>query len=135
MNSLKSKIASISKELDLVSKKNSSLKNDFDTHVCHVPIPSSFIDKHIGCSTLSSSIKNNIYTLNKSVDCLGSTLSQCAKNHTRLESMLRKKHLLICMHINHGIHMLTHTTLCMLMCTLVHIVDERATLQNFVMID
>ena len=44
---------------------------------------------------------------------------------------------LLCMHTNHDIHMLLtfiHTTLCMLMCTLVHIVDARATLQNFVMI-
>ena len=41
------------------------------------------------------------------------------------------------MHTNHGIHMLLTYTLitqCMLMCTLVHIVDVRATFQNFVMI-
>ena len=41
------------------------------------------------------------------------------------------------MHTNHDIHMLlmfTLITLCMLMCTLVHIVDVRATLQDFVMI-
>ena len=41
------------------------------------------------------------------------------------------------MHSNHGIHMLltfTLITLCMLMCTLVHIVDVRATLLNFAMI-
>ena len=37
----------------------------------------------------------------------------------------------ICMHTIHGIHMI----LCMPMCTLVHIVDVRATLQNFVMIE
>ena len=30
--------------------------------------------------------------LKKNVDCLGSTLSHCALNHTRLESMFRKKH-------------------------------------------
>ena len=29
--------------------------------------------------------------LKKSVDCLGSTLSHCAMNYTRLESMFRKK--------------------------------------------
>ena len=28
----------------------------------------------------------------ESVDCLGFTLSQCVMNHTRLESMFRKKH-------------------------------------------
>ena len=41
------------------------------------------------------------------------------------------------MHTIHGIHMLlmlTLITLCMLMCLLVHIVDVRATLQDFVMI-
>ena len=46
--------------------------------------------------------------------------------------------LLICMHTNNGIHMLimlTHMILCILMCTLVHIVDVRATLQNFAMIE
>ena len=42
------------------------------------------------------------------------------------------------MHTNDGIHMLltfTLITLCMLMCTYVHIVDVRATLVNFVMIE
>ena len=41
------------------------------------------------------------------------------------------------MHTNYGIHMLImlrHMIQSMLMCTLVHIVDVRATLQNFVMI-
>ena len=45
--------------------------------------------------------------------------------------------LLLCMHTNHDMQMLLtfiHTILCMLMCTLVHIVDVRATLQDFVMI-
>ena len=44
---------------------------------------------------------------------------------------------LLCMHTNHGIHMLPtyiHTTPFMLMCTHVHIADVRATLQNFVII-
>ena len=43
-------------------------------------------------SSSSLSIKNNICILKKNVDCLGSTLSQCAMNHKRLESMFRKKH-------------------------------------------
>ena len=75
-----------------VSKENSSLKNDFDAHVCHVPIASSSIDKHVGCSAMFSSVNNDICMLKKSVDCLGSTLSQCVVNHTRLESMFHKKH-------------------------------------------
>ena len=46
--------------------------------------------------------------------------------------------LLLCMHTNQGIHMLlmfVHMTLGMPMCILVHIVDVRATLQSFVMIE
>jgi len=42
------------------------------------------------------------------------------------------------MHTIHGIHILLmfiHMTLGMLMCTLVHIVDVRATLQSFAMIE
>ena len=76
-NSLKNKIASISKELDLVSKKNIFLKNDLDTHVCHAS--SSSIP--IACSTSCTIIENDICILKKSVDCLGSTLSQYAMNH------------------------------------------------------
>ena len=58
--------------------------------------------------------------------------------HKRLESIFQKKHTRICMHTHHGIHMLlmfTHMTPCMLVCTLVHIVDVWVTLQNFVMIE
>ena len=89
---MKNKIASILKELDLISKENISLKNDIDSHVCHATIDSSSINKHVSCSTSSSNIKNDKCMLKKNVDCLGSTLSQCAMNHTQLESMFRKKH-------------------------------------------
>ena len=68
------------------------MKNNFDTHVCHVPIASSSINKHVACSTLSSSIKDDICVLKKSKDYLGSTLSQCASNYKRLESTFHKKH-------------------------------------------
>ena len=68
------------------------MKNDFDAHVCHIPIASSSINKYVGYSTSSSKIKNDIYTLKKSVDYLGSTMSQCAMNHKILESMFCKKH-------------------------------------------
>ena len=127
MNLLKNKIASISKELDLVSKENIFLKNNFSSHVFHATIASS---SSVACSTLSSSIKNDICLLKKSVDCLGSTLSQCAMDHKKLEFMFRKKHAPHIMHTIHGIHMLlmfTHMTLCMLMCTLVHIVAKSVT--------
>ena len=87
---MKNKIDLISQELKDCLKKNVSLKNDLDTHVCHASVasPSS---SHITCSTLSLSIENDINILKKSVDCLGSTLSHYAMNHTRLESMFRKK--------------------------------------------
>ena len=87
---LKNKIASILKELDLVSKKNISLKNDIDSHVCHANVASSS-SMPTAYSTSSTIIENDIYALKKSVDCLGSTLSQCAINHTRLESMFHMK--------------------------------------------
>ena len=64
-DSLKNKIISISKELDLVSKKNISLKNDIDTHVCHDSVTSSS-SIPIACSTSSSIIENDINTLKKS---------------------------------------------------------------------
>jgi len=88
--SLKNEIDFITKELDLVLKKNESLQNDLDSHVCHASIASSS-NTPIACSTLSSSIENDIKILKKSVDCLGSTLSHYAMNHTRLESLVRKK--------------------------------------------
>ena len=64
------------------------MKIDIDSHVCHASVASPI--SHIICSTLSSSIKNDINVLKKSVDCLGSTLSQCALNHN-YESLVRKK--------------------------------------------
>ena len=100
---MKNKIASILKELDLISNENKSLKNDLDSHVCHAPsynIP-------IVCSTSSSNIENDINILKKSVDRLGSTLSQCALNDTCLESMFRKKHAPY-MHAHHTRHIHAH---------------------------
>jgi len=66
-------------------------------------------------STSSSIIENDISMLKKSVDCLGSTLSECAMNHTRLESMFRKKHTPP-MHAHHtqhtqAPHIQTHNTM------------------------
>ena len=60
--------------MDLVSKENTSLKNDLSSHICHATIasPSSV---SIACSTSSSNVENDIIMLKKSVDCLGSTLS------------------------------------------------------------
>ena len=68
-NSLKRKI--ISKEKENISKKKKIV--DSHTHVS------------------SSKINNDIYIMKKNIDCLGSTLSQCAFKHNKLESMFRKK--------------------------------------------
>ena len=97
----------------MVSKDNKTLKNDLDSHVCHAS-PSSI---PIACSTSSSHVENDIIMLKKSVNCLGSTLSKCAMNHTRLESMFRKKHTPY-IHAHkprhtHASHV-THMTLCLL---------------------
>ena len=66
-------------------------ENYFDSNVCHASIGSTSYIKN-ACTTSSSIIENDICMLKKSVDCLVFTLSQCAMNHTRLESMFRKKH-------------------------------------------
>ena len=78
-------------------QKNWFLQNDLDSHVCHASVASSS-STPIACSTLSSSIENDINVLKKSVDCLGSTLSQCVVGHTRLESLFRKKQVSSIMH-------------------------------------
>ena len=70
-DSLKNKIISISKELELISNENKFFKNDLNLHVCHAS-PSSV---PIACSTSSSHIENDICMLKKNVDCLGFTLS------------------------------------------------------------
>ena len=87
-DSLKIKIALISKDLEVCLKRNESLKINIDSHVCHASVASSPI-LPIACT--SSKIENDISLLKKSVDCLASTLSHCAMNHTRLESLFRKK--------------------------------------------
>ena len=87
-DSLKIKIASISKDLEDCLKKNIVLKNKIDARVCHARVVSH--TSPIACHT-SSLIDNDISILKKSVDCLGSTLSQCVVGHTRLESLFRKK--------------------------------------------
>ena len=68
----------VSKELELVSNGNKSLKNDLSSHVCHISNDPSTSDKHVAYSTSSSIIESDICALKKSVDSLGSTLSKCA---------------------------------------------------------
>ena len=134
---MKNKIVLISNELDLVSKENISLKNDFFSHSCHDSIVIPVCNKN-ACSTCSSIIENDICMLKKSVDFLGLTLSQCAMSHKRLEFMFRKKHAPHLHAHHHGIHvflMFTHMIPWMLERTLIHIPATKTTLQNFIMID
>ena len=84
-DSLKREIDFITKELEICLNKNKSLKNDIVSHVCHAS-PKTPIACHI-----SSLIEHDISLFKKSVDCLGSTLSQCVVGHTRLETLFRKK--------------------------------------------
>ena len=134
---LKNKIISISNDLNVCLKKNVVLKNKIDEHVCHARVVSP--RSLLACST-SSMIKNDINMLKKKMDCLGSTMSQCAKNHTRLETLVRKKQVPTFMHAHpprhthaphgHHQHMYAHVYTC----THVHIVAEKAILLNFAMI-
>ena len=71
------------------------------SHVCHARVVSH--TSPIACHT-SSSINNDISMLKKKVDCLGSTMSQCAMNHTRLETLLRKKQVPSFMHAHPSRH-------------------------------
>ena len=131
---MKNKIISISNELNVCLDKNIVLQNKIDAHVCHVRVVSH--TSPIACST-SSLIENDINLIKKKMDCLGSTMSQCAMNHTRLDPWFERNKFHLYMHTIHGIHMIrtfTPITQCMFMCTLVHIVDVRATLLNFVLI-
>ena len=107
------------------------------SHVCHISSAPSTSDEYVACSTLSSSIKNDINVLKKSVDCLGSTLSHCALNHTRLESMFCKKQI-PSMHAHkprhtYAPHGHTYNTMYAHVYTCTHC-GHRATLLNFVMI-
>jgi len=86
---LKNKIISISNDLDACLKKNEVLQHKIDAHVCHASVASS--SSLPNACTSSSRINDDICLLKKRVDCLGSTMSQCAMNHTRLESLVRKK--------------------------------------------
>ena len=90
-DSLKNKIVLISKELECIYLWKVFFKNDLESHICHATIASSSCAS-IACSTSSFNVENDLCMLKKSVDCLGSTLSQCAMDHIKLESMFHKKH-------------------------------------------
>ena len=93
---LKNKIISISNDLNICLEKNIVLQHKMDAHVCHASVASS--SRLPNACTSSSRINNDISMLKKKVDCLGSTMSQCAMNHTRLETLLRKKQVPSFMH-------------------------------------
>ena len=85
------------------------MKNNLASHSCHDSIVVTFIDIN-AFSTSSSKIENDICMLKNNVDCLGSTLSQCAMDHKKLEPMFRKKqgsHIHV--HQSRYAHAQTHT--------------------------
>ena len=68
---MKNKIVLISKEFESTSLKNITLKNNFDSYVCHATITSSSCEKKFAshaCTTSSSIIENDICLLKKSVN-------------------------------------------------------------------
>jgi len=86
---LKNKIISISNELNACLEKNIVLHNKINAHVCHASVASS--SRLPNACISSSKINDDICLIKKRLDCLGSTMSQCALNHTRLETLFRKK--------------------------------------------
>jgi len=116
---LKNKIISISNDLNVCLEKNIVLQNKIDSHVCHARVVSP--KSPIACST-SSMLENDINLLKKKMDCLGSTMSQCAMNHSRLETLVRKKQVPTSMHAHpprhthaphgHHQHMYAHVYSC-----------------------
>ena len=111
--SLKNKIAS--KELDLISKENISLKNDFSSHVCHATITHHLV-LH---APLYFQVLKMIFVYWRIVLIVWAPLWANVLWITRNWNpcFARNMHLIF-----------IHTILCMLMCTLVHIVDVKATL-------
>ena len=130
-NSLVNKIDSISKEKNIALNKIKSLKKkiilnekentfkkkkDSVSHVSHTN------------NIVSSFDKNEIHVLKNKIDCLVSTLSQYAFNHSKLESIFRKKQVPH-MHAQtpwhtHAHH--AHTITSMLECTHLHIAATKA---------
>jgi len=120
-DSLKMKIDSILKDLDVCLKKNISLQNDIDAHVCYASVGSP--STPIACHT-SFLIEKDIFMLKKNIDSLGSTLSDCVSCHTRLESLFQKKQVLS-LHAHpprytHATHNQNHHTLYAHVCTCTH---------------
>ena len=77
-NFLKRKI--ISKEKENISKK----KKIVDSHSCHA--------NNNSCHAFYAIIdKNEIHVLKYRIDCLSSTLSNCAFNHSKLKTLFQKK--------------------------------------------
>ena len=78
------------KEKEIVLKENDSLKTKI------VLKEKEKISKKKNSSSYahvsSSKINDDICILKKSIDCLGSTLSQCAFKHNKLELIFHKKH-------------------------------------------
>ena len=86
---LKDKIDLVEKQKEIVLQENNSLKRKF------VEKEKEFVSKRNKKDSLSHhalhATTNEINILKNKMDNLSSTLSSCAFNHTRLESMFSKK--------------------------------------------
>ena len=89
--SLKDQIVLVEKQKEIAFQENTSLKRKiFEKEKENVSKKkkNSFISHHALHATIDNS---EINVLKNKIDCLSSTLSTCAFNHTRLESMFLKK--------------------------------------------
>ena len=116
--SLKNKIILVENEKEIALKENNSLKRKIISKEKENISKTKKIDScHVShANNVAPSFdKNEIHVLKNRINCLGSTVSQCAFKHNKLESMFRKKQVSHFMHTLHCIHhihtMLIHITI------------------------
>jgi len=106
-NSLKNKINLVEKEKEIVLEENNSLKRKFvSKEKENISKKKKIVDSHAFHATID---KNEIHVLKNRIDCLSSTLSNCASNHSKLETLFQKKqapHV----HAHNPWHTYTHCT-------------------------
>ena len=130
------------KEKEIVLEENNSLKRKFVLKEKeNISQKKRIVDSH-SCHALHATIdKNEIQFLKNRINCLSSTLSNYAFNHSKLETLFQKKQALhvhahnprhTYAHFAHHDHTHSHMYV---ECTNVHIVAAKAILQDFVLID
>ena len=91
--SLKNKIILVKKEKEIILKENNSLKRKFvSKEKENVSKKKKNIDSHSDHAFHATTFdKNEIKSLKNRINCLSSTLSNCAFNHNRLEILFQRK--------------------------------------------